>query len=322
MWAGFIVSRALQVAAELGIADRLAAGPRDAASLAAEIGADEDHLRRLLRALASQGLFAADEAGRYRLTPLGEVLRSDVPGSVRDAVRVYDEALWNAFGSLEYSVRTGRPAFEKTAGRPYATHLADDREAGLRWARGVASLSAPEDRRIARAYDFSGLETVVDVGGGRGGFIGEVLRANPHLRGVLFDLPSVVADPDALRSTGVADRCEIQGGDFLESVPSGGEVYVLKRVLPGFDDERCLRVLRVCREAMPASGRLLGIEALVAEGNEPHPSKISDLLMMVQGDGRERTEAEYRELYRRAGLEPRRVIRTGTTLSILEAVPA
>jgi hypothetical protein len=320
IWAGFVPARALQVAAELGIADRLAAGAKDAASLADEIGAHRGHLRRLLRTLASVGIFAEDGAGCFRLTPLAEVLRSGVPGSVRDAVRMYDEALWNGFGSLEHSVRTGRPAFEKTAGCPYSAYLADHPEAGRRWDRGVASLSAYDDGRLARAYDFSGAVTVVDVGGGQGGFLAEVLAANPHLRGVLFDLPQVVAAPVALRGSAAVDRCEIRGGDFFESLPVGCDVYVLKRVLPGFDDDRCLAVLRVCRAAMPAHGRLLGIEALVSPGNEPHPSKISDLLMMVQGEGRERTEPEYRELYRAAGLEVRRVIPTGTSLFILEAV--
>ncbi len=177
LWAGFVVARALQVAAELGIADRLAAGARDAASLADEIGAHGGHLRRLLRTLASVGVFAEEDAGRFRLTPLAEPLRSDAPGSVRDVVRMYDESLWNAFASLEYSVRTGRPAFEKTAGRPYYTHLADHPQLGRRWDRGVANLSAYDNSRLARAYDFSGVETVVDMGGGHGGFIAEVLVA-------------------------------------------------------------------------------------------------------------------------------------------------
>ncbi len=321
MWAGFVVSRALQVAAELGIADRLAEGPKDAASLADEVGAHADHLRRLLRTLASVGVFAEESAGRFRLTPLAEVLRSDAPGSIRDVVRMYDESLWSAFASLEYSVRTGKPAFEKMAGSPYYTYLTDHPEVSRRWDRGVANLSASDNGRLARAYDFSGVETVVDVGGGQGGFIAEVLQAHPHLRGVLFDLPHVVATAAELRASCAAERCEIRSGDFFDSVPPHCDVYVLKRLLPGFDDDRCLAVLRVCRAAMPADARLLGIEALVSTGNEPHPSKISDLLMMVQGDGRERTEPEYRELYRAAGLEIRRVIPTGTTLAILEGVP-
>lgn len=321
MWAGFVVSRALQVAAELGIADRLAAGAKDAASLASEVGAHEGHLQRLLRTLASVGVFAEEAAGRFRLTPLAEVLRSDAPGSVRDAVRTYDESLWNAFGSLEYSVRTGRPAFEKIAASSYSAYLADHPEAGLRWDRGVANLSASDDRRLAHAYDFSGVGTVVDVGGGQGGFLAEVLAANPHLRGILLDRPQVIEHAAALRASGAAARCELRSGDFFESVPRGCDVYVLKRLLPGFDDDRALALLRVCRAVMPAGGRLLGIEALVSTGNELQPSKISDLLMMVQGWGRERTELEYRELYRAAGFEIRRVLTTGTTLSILEGVP-
>lgn len=318
MWTGFVVSRALQVAGELGIADLLAAGPKDPGSLARASGAHEGHLRRLLRALASVGVFAEDETGRFSLTPLAEVLRSDAPGSLRDVVRTYDESLWSAFGSLEQSVRTGRPAFDRF-GSSYYEYLAAHPEARERWDRGVANLSAPDNAKIASSYDFSGARTVADLGGGQGGFIAAVLEANPHLRGVLFD---GAADAAALRATAAADRCEVRSGDFFESIPGGCDVYVLKRVLPGFDDARAVALLHVCRAAMPAHARLLGIEALVPGGNEPHPSKIGDLLMMVQGAGRERSEAEYRELYRRAGLEPRRVLPTGTPLSILEAVPS
>jgi len=312
-------ARGAPVPAELAIADLLADGSKDTASLARASGAKEGHLRRLLRTLASVGVFAEDERGCFRLTPLAEPLCSEAPGSLRDVVRMYDEALWNAFGSLGESVRTGRPAFERTVGSGYATYLAGHPDARERWDRGVANLSAPENGRIARSYDFTGARMVVDLGGGQGGFVAAVLEANPHLRGILFD---VAADATALRTTGAAERCEVRSGDFFQSVPSGCDIYVLKRVLPGFDDQRSLALLRVCRAAMPAHGRLLGIEVLVPSGNEPHPSKIGDLLMMVQGTGRERTEVEYRELYRRAGFEPQRVIPTGTPLSILEVVPS
>lgn len=257
MWAGDLVSRGLYVVAELAIADHLADGPKTAAELATATGANKDALRRLLRMLASRGVLAEEEPGRFHLTPLSECLRSGIPGSVRDAVRMYGDMHWRARGSLLYCVMTGKPGFDHVAGAPVFEYLAHHPEDSERFARGMANLSALENETIARAYDFSSFRTVIDVGGGRGGFIAEVLKANPRLRGVLYDEPHVVSHPTDVQESGVADRCQILAGNFFESVPGGCDVYMLKRVLDGWDDERAGRILRLCRQAIPSYGRLL-----------------------------------------------------------------
>jgi len=220
---------------------------------------------------------------------------------------------------------TGKPAFDHVAGAPTWEYLADHPEDSERFARGMANLSALENETIARAYDFSSFQAVIDVGGGRGDFIAEVLKANPGLRGVLYDEAHVVSQPTELRASGVSDRCQIVAGNFFESVPGGCEVYIVKRVLDGWDDEHALRILRACRQTIPPHGRLLGIHALAPSGG-PYSRKDATILMMdinmLVGSGRERTEDEFRDLYRLAGFTLNRVISTRSAVSILEGVPS
>ena len=326
MWSGYVVSRALYVVAELGIADHLADRPKTAAELAAVSGAKEDALHRVLQMLASRGVFAEEESDRFGLTPLSECLRSDTAGSVRDTIRMYGEMHWRAAGNLLYSVMTGEPAFDEVAGSPVWEYLASHPEEGERFARGMANVSSFENHVIARAYDFSPFHVVIDLGGGRGGFIAEVLRANPGLRGILYDEPHVVSRPTDLQESGVVNRCQIVAGNFFDSVPVGADVYVLKRVLDGWDDDHALRILRLCRQAIPSHGRLLTIHALVPPGG-PYSRKdvailTTDMGMLVGGRGRERTEGEFRDLYTKAGFSLNRVIPTRSLLSIAEGVPA
>jgi hypothetical protein len=287
MWTGLLLSRALHVAAELNIADLLVAGPRSPSDLAAATNANEDALRRLLRMLASHGVFLEDERGQFALTAQADVLRSDVPDSIRDAVCMVDDGYWNTVGHLLDSVMTGKPAFEKVLGAPAFAYRARHPEVNERFARGMANVSALENARIARAYDSSPFKKVIDVGGGKGGFLAEVLKANPCLTGILCDEEHVVADPTDLTAAGGADRCEVVGGNFFDAAPSGADVYILKRVLHDWDDEPAQRILQVCRRAIPAHGRLLGIDAVVPHGNTLHWSKDSDILMMVETGGRE-----------------------------------
>jgi hypothetical protein len=322
MWTGLLLSRALHVAAELNIAEHLIAGPRSPADLAKATGANEDALRRLLRMLASHGVFSEDDAGCFALTTLADALRSDVPGSVRDAIRMVDDEYWNVVGHLMDSVVTGRPAFENVLGLPAWEYRARHPEVDERFARGMANVSALENAVIARAYDFSPFKKVIDVGGGKGGFIAEVLKANPSLTGILFDEEHVVTDPTYLTAAGVAGRCESVGGNFFDAVPSGADVYILKRVLHDWDNEPAEGILRACRRAIPAHGRVLGIDAVVPHGNTLHPSKNSDILMMVETGGRERTEEEFRDLYQRGGFSLTRIIPTRSALSIVEGTPS
>lgn len=326
MWSGYVVSRALYVVAELAIADHLADRPKTAAELAGDTGANEDALHRVLQMLASRGVFAEEEASRFGLTPLSECLRSGTVGSVRDTIRMYGDMHWRAMGNLLHSVMTGEPAFDEVAGSPVWEYLRSHPDEGERFARGMANVSSFENQVIARAYDFSAFRVVIDLGGGRGGFIAEILRANPELRGVLYDEPHIVSHPTDLRESGVADRCQVVPGNFFESVPAGGDVYVLKRVLDGWDDDHALRILRVCRHAVPSHGRLLSIHALVS-ATGPYSWKdvailTTDMGMLVGGRGRERTEDQFRNLYLQAGFTLNRVIPTRLLLSIIEGVPA
>jgi hypothetical protein len=312
----WLVSRALHVAAELGVADALSDGPKTADQLAEATGAHPQSLYRLLRLLAAHGVFEGDAAGRFNLTSVGALLRTD---ALRDAARINGDAIWNAYGALLHSIKTGEAAFQRVHGVGFFDYLSSNREANTSFNHGMAKVSTTENSAIAKAYDFVGFRRVVDVGGGQGGLIAEILKAYPATRGVLFDLPQVVASPHYLKEAGVQDRCEIVAGSFFETMPRGGDAYVLKRVIHDWNDEICQTVLRKCRDAVADGGRIIVVEAVVPAGNEPHPSKASDLLMLVLGGGQERTEKEFRQLFESSGLKLNRIIPTSSIMSIVEA---
>lgn len=321
MGSAYLLSRALHVAAELGIADYLTGSSKSAAELALATNCDKDALGRLLRMLASNGVFAEDAQGRFSLTPLANALRSDVTGSLRDAISMVDDTWWNVYGQLGYSVRTGLPAYEQAIGMKLFEYHALHPDVNERFAKGMANFGGHENRLIATTYDFSQFQCIVDVGGGRGSFIAEVLKTYPTTRGVLYDRPDVVDHPTHVVAAGVRDRCELLAGDFFSSVPAGGDVYVMKRVIHDWDDDRSELVLRNCRRAMAETGRILTIDAVIPPGNGLHPAKDSDLLMMALVGGRERTEEEFRSLYDRAGFRVTKVISTPSVLSIVEGKP-
>ncbi len=319
---GYVMGQALHAAAKLGIADVVAAGPRHVDYIAAETGAHAPSLRRLLRTLSSGGIFTETEPGTFALTPLGQTLRSDVPDSVRAAVIWVSEPMhYGTCGDLATTVRTGEPAFERLFGQPYFDHLAADPDAARVWDEGMACFSGMENAPIAQAYVFPTGAHIVDVGGGQGGFLAEVLKTDLSLRGVLFDLPEVVEKPRVLHDAGLLDRCELAGGNFFESLPSGGDVYAFKRVLHDWDDATCVKLLRLCRDVIPADGRLLVVDAVIPPGNEPHPAKIVDMVMMGVLTGRERTEEEFAALLTAAGFALSRVIPTYSMLAIVEGLP-
>jgi hypothetical protein len=320
---GYVLADALHAAAKLGIADLLAAGPCHIDELAAATGAHGPSLYRLLRTLGSAGVFTEDEPRRFALTSLGEPLRSDVPGSIRDAVIWIGEPMHaRSCGEVLTSVLTGRPAFDTIFGMPYFNYHAADPESGRIFDRGMACFAGIEDGAIARAYAFPASARIADIGGGRGGFLAEVLKAQPAARGILFDRPAVVEEPSLLEAAGVLDRCETVGGDFFEAVPPGADVYILKRVLHDWDDDACIALLRRCRAALAAQGRVLVIDAVIPPGNDPHPAKIVDLIMLTALTGRERTEAEFRELLTAAGLRLTRILPTPSALAIVVGVPS
>ncbi|RKG55459.1 SAM-dependent methyltransferase [Corallococcus sp. AB011P] len=317
---GFIVSGALATAAELGVADHLEQGPKSAARLAEDVGADAASLYRVLRLLASAGVFSEDGDGNFALTPASELLRTQAPGSLRSAVLMLTQDIfWAPAGALTQTVRTGTNAFERIFGKPFFDHLASNAAAGATFHRGMSSLSDLENGPIARSYDFSACQQVVDVGGGHGGFLIEVLRSTPSVRGVLFDHRHVL-DEARIASEGLSGRCELVAGDFFQTVPSGADAYVLKRILHDWSDEVCVDILRHCRRAMAEGGRVLVVDTVIPPGSAPHGGKVLDVMMLASLPGRERTEEDFRKLFAQAGLRLSRVIPTPAALSITEAV--
>ncbi|GGP66623.1 methyltransferase [Saccharothrix coeruleofusca] len=315
---GHLYPAALRAAALLGVAEQLADGPRDPADLAGAVGANAPYLRRLLRFLATRGVFREDEDGRFHLTPRADVLRADAPRTVKPSVlAITSEFIWLPTTHVVEAVRHGRPAFDRRFGHPFFDHLAAHPAEAALFNEGMANFSATEDERITAAYDFPGSGVVVDVGGGYGALLLGVLRARPGLRGVLFDQEAVLAG-HVLGRLGEDDRWEVVAGDFFESVPEG-DLHLLKNVLHDWSDEQCVRVLGNCRRALRPGGRVLAVEAVIPPGNDPHFGKLLDMSMLVLLTGHERTEPEFRELFDRAGLRVTRVVPTAGALSLVEA---
>jgi hypothetical protein len=219
---------------------------------------------------------------------------------------------------LLYNIKTGESAFKHVCGVGFFDYLSAHPDAQVRFDRGMANVANAENPVVASAYDFGKFGRIVDVGGGRGGLLAEILKAHASPKGVLFDQPQVVAQPDYLKAAAVLDRCEVIGGNFFEAVPKGADAYVLKRIIHDWNDDTNEGILRRCRDAVVDGGRVLVVDAVVPAGNEFHFSKPSDLLMMVLLDGRERTEADFRELFGRAGLKLNRIVPTASAVSIVE----
>ena len=324
MATAYWVSRAIYVAAQLGIADLLKDEAQDAEALAAATGTYAPALRRVLRSLASVGLFRTDAQGRFSLTPLGATLQSDAPGAARSTVLALSGGFfWAAWGEVLHSVRTGETGIQKALGVSEYEYLANHPEDASHFNAAMIGYHGEEPSAIVEAYDFSGSGTVVDVGGGSGNLLGTILAANPSLRGVLFERPQVVPDAERnLKAAGVAERCEFVGGDFLEAVPGGGDVYIVSHCIHNWDERSCVRILANCRRAMLPHGRLLIVEAVVGAGDDPDPAKLLDLAMLVVPGGQERSEDEYRILLEKSGFRLTRVIPTRTPSgSIIEAIP-
>jgi hypothetical protein len=319
---GFVASRALHIAAELGLADALAPWPKDRDTLARETGAEAQALARLLRALASFGVFEQLPDGRFANNRSSEYLRSDKPGSLRALARMHGHVpLWQAWAELEHSVRTGEPAFAHVHGSALFEYLAAHAESARRFDEGMTGASGVVNEAIVEAYQWSQFGTLVDVAGGVGSTLAAILRANPGLRGLLFDLPHVIerGREYIARQGDIAGRCRTQTGSFFDSVPAGADGYFMKHIIHDWDDEDCLRLLRNCREAMPNHARLLICERIVPAANEPSLAQVMDLVMLALTDGgRERTEQDFRDLLARADLHLARVVPTRLDNFLLE----
>jgi hypothetical protein len=308
---------AVYTAAKLGIAERLAGGARTSTALAEEIGADPDSLGRLLRLLAGLGIVTAEDGGRFGLTPRGELLR----GSMGDLAICYGEQFYPPMAQLPHSVRTGEPSFPGVFGQPWLEYYVDNPEAARVFDSAMAAGSA-FFAELPSVHDFTRARTVVDVGGGKGALLAALLAGNPHLTGVVLEVPHVVATTrDWLRQQGLADRCEVIGGDFFASVPAGGDVYLLSRILHDWEDERCLALLRTCRKAMTPGSELLIIERVIPAGGKPSLALEWDIHMLANTGGRERTEAEYHTLLDGSGFELRGLRPLPLDVNLLVAGP-
>lgn len=317
------LAQAISVVARVGIADALEAGPQTPEELAVASDSNADALRRLLRALAGAGIFQEDASGRFELTPLAGPLRSQASDSIRAfAVMAGERWVWQSLGAMDHSLRSGQPAFEHLFGLPVFDYYRKHPEAGRVGLEGLRSVGRGQDAAVASAYDFGTRAHIVDLGGGQGGLLAAILGAHARAHGTLFDLPHVIeAAARQPEMAGLTARLKLQTGDFFKSVPDDGDVYLLRKVLHDWDDERARAILRVCRRHMRPSARLLIVETLVAPGNTASYAKLLDLLMLVYTGGRERSEQEYQALLCSTGLELERVLQTASSLSILEAKP-
>jgi hypothetical protein len=319
---GGLMQKGIYVTAKLGIADLLAKNPSTAEELAAATDTHAPSLYRILRLLATAGVFAENSQGKFELTPIAELLQSDTPNSMRDyAIMMGEDWIWQAYGELMYSVKTGGIAHDKVQGMSSFEFYAKNEEAGKIFNRAMTNLSQLTAPAIAEGYDFSGISKLVDIAGGHGLLLATILKANPHLQGVLFDLPFVIEGAnELLESEGVAKRTEKVSGDFFESVPIGADAYMMKHIIHDWNDEQSIKILQNIHRAMNDDGKVLIVEMVVPEGNEPSPAKGLDIVMLTIEGGKERTEKEYKELLDAAGLHLTRIIPTRSPFSIVEAV--
>ena len=318
---GYIVSTALYVATKLRIADHLADGPRSVAVLAAASGANEDALYRVLRALASVGVFQETSPRTFTNTPPSATLRKGLPGSV------YEMSLWmtdpfhfRVYADAMHSVTTGLPAVEKTLNMPVFEYFPRNPELSEVFNDAMTAFSAVVVPAALEAYDFSGIDVLVDVAGGHGQVLTSILQRYPSMRGILSDLDHVLAGAmPRIRDLGLVDRVETRTIDFFKAVPEGGDAYIMKHIIHDWDDARAITILQNIRKAMNPGGRVILLESVLPPGNGPDFGKLIDLEMLLMPGGRERTEAEFRSLFERAGFTLTRIVQTQSPLSVLEA---
>jgi hypothetical protein len=319
---GHLVSSALNVVVRLGVADALARGPRSVAELAADAGVNEDALYRVLRALASVGVFEEHASRRFALTAAGEILRADVRGSMRDmAMWITSPFHFRVYAELMHSVETGQPAAEQVTHMPVFEYFKRDTRLSEIFNNAMTAFSNSVIPAALAVYDFSGIERLVDVAGGHGAVLTAILRKYPAMKGVLFDLEHVVAGArPRIEALGLAGRCTTESGDFFKAVPKG-DAYVMKHIIHDWDDERAAAILRNIRTAMGGTrGRVILLENVLQPGNTPDFGKIIDLEMLAMPGGRERTATEFEALFARAGFTLTKIVRTESPLSVIEAV--
>ena len=317
------VSAVVYAAARIGLADQLANEPRSSAELAGPMRMHQPSLHRLMRTLAGLGILTERDAQRFALTPLGEALKTGAPGSARSTLIAFGGTFWHGWEEIVYSLETGKTGFEKAHGMPLFEYLRQHPAEASHFSAAMVGFHGDEPPAVAEAYDFSRFTKVVDVGGATGNLLAAILSRHAGPQGVLFDRPHVVTDaPALLKSRGVEGRVTIEAGDFFETVPAGGDAYLLSHIIHDWNDDRCLAILGHCRKAMKPDSRLLLVETVLPAGDAPHPGKVLDMVMLVFPGGQERTEAEFAALLGRAGFRLSRVVPTASAVGVVEAVPA
>ena len=319
---GYRMTQMLHVAAKLRIADHLKSGPLTVKELARLTSTHEDSLYRLLRTLAGLGVFSEEDGPSFRLTPMADLLRSDVSGSLRVSAEVTGEPwMWRPWGHLMHSIKTGEVAFDNLYGKHTWDWFAENPGPAQLFNSFMDEVTSAETRAVLAGYDFGGAQTVVDIGGGRGVLLAAVLGVNTKARGILFDLPHVIEDAKKTLDSRVARRIEFVSGDFFKAVPSGGDLYLLKNILHDWSDAKSRQILAVLHHAMNGRGRMLVVEHIICEPNKACRGKSMDMQMMVRTGGRNRTDKEYRDLLRAGGFNVTRVVPTAGP-DIVEGIPA
>jgi hypothetical protein len=321
MGTAYWLSSLVYTAAKLGLADHLADGPKAADELAETTGMNARALHRFMRTLASFGILTQSDDDTFALTELGATLKKNAPGSARSTVLTMASPwAWRSFGSLDYSLSTGKPAIDKILGMGLFDYLAQHPEEAAQFSESMVGIHGGEPPAVAAAYDFSAFGTIVDVGGATGNMLAHILSRYPQPKGILFDRPHVVTEaPALLGAKGVANRVTIVHGNFFESVPEGGDAYILSHIIHDWTVEQCHTILGHCRRAMKKSAKLLIVEFVLPKGNTPHFGKLADMVMLTIPGGEERTADEYRQLLDDAGFRMTRVVPTASDVSIVEA---
>jgi ubiquinone/menaquinone biosynthesis C-methylase UbiE len=312
-------AQAIHVAAKLKLADLIKDEPRTAAELATVTKTHPQSLYRLLRALASVEIVSETADGKFCMTPMAECL-IDQPGSQWAVAMMMGDEHYRAWGDLLYSVQTGKPAFDHVFGKPVFDFLSEHAEQAKIFDAAMSGFHGPETQAMIDAYDYTGINTVVDIGGGNGSVLKAVLSKHPAMKGILYDLPGVI-ERAKKNLADLASRCQTIPGSFFESAPPGGDAYQMRHIIHDWTDEQCHTILSHIRKVMPKHGRLLVIEMVIAPGNVEQVAKWLDLNMLVLPGGRERTEAEYREMYAKAGFRLERIVPTPTEVSVIEGRP-
>jgi len=320
---GYWVSQSIYAAAKLGIADHLASGEKSYKDLAVATDTNEQSLYRLLRALASVGIFAETPVGKFAMTPLSAFLQSDTPSSLRDvSIMMGDREHYGSWGNILHAVKTGESGFEQLFGMNVFEYYAQNPEPADIFDRAMTSFSSIENAAVSLDYDFSSIRTLVDVAGGHGSLLTSILQANPSMSGILFDVPDVIERAKAhMATSGVSDRCKLSSGSFFESVPGGADAYILKHIIHDWDDERAAAILKQCHRAMVDNGRVLVVEQVIPPGNDPFVGKLLDVNMLVMcPGGKERTSEEFRDLFAKSGFKMTRIVPTQGIVSVVEGI--